>query len=312
MPLIPTDPNSWSPDMYRVFSYFVVATSVAVVYDWVLTFGQEYELIWRQRRSLMTALYIIVRYFGIVYSVCNVIVNLPGILTTDMGCYAMDVGLLWTTLPINCILDFIMISRLHAMYQRSRRMLIFLVVTCVSVSIFCAVIASAGTNLLSIRVVLYGTQCVYEIDASEQLRMFEAYTVATAWQALTLFLATWIVLKHLRELRQQPTGRTAISDCFTVLLKTHAFYFVAFATSSSLNIGLLSPHFSASSSAGAQVYRGLLEFATLLQMFVVGPRLILSVRKYHAKLMPNFDEGTTHIHPMAFRERIPESTDSDV
>jgi hypothetical protein len=76
MPLIPTDPNSWSPDMYRLFSYFVglsrsvisrsvfdygfaVASSVAVVYDWgeqdvlwkkllmslwfspVLTFGQE-------------------------------------------------------------------------------------------------------------------------------------------------------------------------------------------------------------------------------------------------------------------------------
>lgn len=49
-----------------------------------------------------------------------------------------------------------------------------------------------------------------------------------------------------------------------------------------------------------------------MQMFVVGPRLILSVREYHAKLMPNFDEGITNIHPMAFRERIPESTDSDV
>ncbi|KAG2151883.1 hypothetical protein BD769DRAFT_1401903 [Suillus cothurnatus] len=47
--------------MYRVSNYFVVASSVAVVYDWVLTFGQEYELIWRPRRSLMTALYIIVR-----------------------------------------------------------------------------------------------------------------------------------------------------------------------------------------------------------------------------------------------------------
>lgn len=75
-------------------------------------------------------------------------------------------------------------------------------------------------------VFLYGTQCVYEIDASEQLRSFEAYTAATAWEALTLCLAIWIVLKHLRELRQQPTGRTVISDCFTVLLKSHVFYFV--------------------------------------------------------------------------------------
>ncbi|KAG2148019.1 hypothetical protein DEU56DRAFT_783613 [Suillus clintonianus] len=84
MPLIPSDPSLWSLDMYHVFNYFVVASSSAVVYDWVLTFGQEYELIWRQRRSLMTALYIIVRYAGILYSVSNVLLNLPGFLTTDM------------------------------------------------------------------------------------------------------------------------------------------------------------------------------------------------------------------------------------
>jgi hypothetical protein len=47
-------------------------------------------------------------------------------------------------------------------------------------------------------------------------------------------------------------------------------------------------------------------------MFVVGPRLILSVREYHAKLMPNFEEEITNVHPMAFREHIPESIDSDV
>ncbi|KAG2043190.1 hypothetical protein BDR03DRAFT_943087 [Suillus americanus] len=223
----------------------------------------------------------------------------------------MNIALLWSIMPINCLLNIIVISRLHAMYQRSRKMLIFLVVTFVSITIFCTTIAVVGTNLLSIKVLLYGTQCVYEIDASEQLRLFEAYTVATAWEVLTLCLAIWIVVKHLRELQPQSTRRI-MGDCFTVLLKTHALYFVIFSTSSSLNIGLMSPHFSASSSVGAQSYRGILELATLLQMFVVGPRLILSVREYHAKLMPNFEDGTASIHPMAFREYIPESTCSDV
>jgi len=136
-----------------------------------------------------------------------------------------------------------MISRLHAMYQRSRKMLIFLIATFVSTSIFCTAIAVSGTNLLSIselikdtkrirlmqrisEVILYGTQCVYEINASQQLRMFEAYIVATAWEALTLCLAIWIVVKHLRELQPRSTGRSIIGDCFTVLLKTHVLYFV--------------------------------------------------------------------------------------
>ncbi|KAG2345185.1 hypothetical protein BDR05DRAFT_998776 [Suillus weaverae] len=162
-----------------------------------------------------------------------------------------------------------------------------------------------------LEVVLYGTQCVYEINSSEQQRMFEAYTAATAWEAVTLCLAIWIVVKHLRELQPRSTGWTAISDCFTVLLKTHVLYFVIFAISSGLNIGLMVPHFSASSSVGAQIYRGILEFATLFQMFVVGPRLILSVREYHAKLVPNFEEGIDSIYSMVFLEPTPESTGSD-
>ncbi|KAG1883297.1 hypothetical protein F4604DRAFT_1737433 [Suillus subluteus] len=39
------------------------------MYDWALTFGQEVELIWRQRWSLMTFLYLIVRYVGMGYVV---------------------------------------------------------------------------------------------------------------------------------------------------------------------------------------------------------------------------------------------------
>ncbi|KIK34828.1 hypothetical protein CY34DRAFT_812636, partial [Suillus luteus UH-Slu-Lm8-n1] len=49
--------------------HFAVAAGVVVVYDWVLTIGQEIELIWRQRWSLMTVLYLVIRYIGIPYSV---------------------------------------------------------------------------------------------------------------------------------------------------------------------------------------------------------------------------------------------------
>lgn len=56
-----------------------------MVYEWALTFGQEFELVWRQRRSLMNALYISVRYIGIIYSVNNMLLGLPGVLMTDLA-----------------------------------------------------------------------------------------------------------------------------------------------------------------------------------------------------------------------------------
>ncbi|KAG1796252.1 uncharacterized protein HD556DRAFT_1360204, partial [Suillus plorans] len=66
MTLVSNDP-SWWPfiNASLISSYFAVAACAAVIYDWVLTFGQEVELVWGRRWSLMTVLYIIARYLGI-------------------------------------------------------------------------------------------------------------------------------------------------------------------------------------------------------------------------------------------------------
>ncbi|KAG1779003.1 hypothetical protein EV702DRAFT_1089394 [Suillus placidus] len=63
----------------------MVAAGVVVVYDWVLTLGQEIELIWRQRWSLMTVLYLVIRYIGIPYSVTSVLLGIPLVSATDAG-----------------------------------------------------------------------------------------------------------------------------------------------------------------------------------------------------------------------------------
>lgn len=63
----------------------MVAASVGVVYDSALSFAQEVELIWRQRWSLMTVLYLSLRYIGIVYAVINILISLPTFPTTDTG-----------------------------------------------------------------------------------------------------------------------------------------------------------------------------------------------------------------------------------
>ncbi|KAG1804755.1 uncharacterized protein HD556DRAFT_476432 [Suillus plorans] len=74
MTLISNDPSWWPLIVsFRNSSYFVVASSTAMVYDWALTFGKEIELVWRPRWSLMTFLYLWVRCAGIPYIVwvCN-------------------------------------------------------------------------------------------------------------------------------------------------------------------------------------------------------------------------------------------------
>jgi hypothetical protein len=43
---------------------------------------------------------------------------------------------------------------------------------------------------------------------------------------------------------------------------------------------------------GSAIYFGVLQIAQMLQISVLGPHLILSIREYHAKLMARSDNGT--------------------
>jgi hypothetical protein len=42
---------------------------------------------------------------------------------------------------------------------------------------------------------------------------------------------------------------------------------------------------------GSAIYTGVFSIAQMLQMFVLGPRLILSVREHHAKVVARADGG---------------------
>ncbi|KAG2341259.1 hypothetical protein BDR05DRAFT_465102 [Suillus weaverae] len=74
MTVVSNDPSLWPLINWNiVYSYWIVAAGAVVVYDWVLTLGQEIELIWRQRWSLMTVLYLVIRYIGLPYYVVYIL-----------------------------------------------------------------------------------------------------------------------------------------------------------------------------------------------------------------------------------------------
>jgi hypothetical protein len=75
-----------------------------MVYDWVLTLGQEIELIFRQRWSLMTVLYLVIRYIGLPYSVANVLQNMPLVSLTDAGCTTLYCAINGTAVVVSAAL----------------------------------------------------------------------------------------------------------------------------------------------------------------------------------------------------------------
>ncbi|KAG2355018.1 hypothetical protein BDR07DRAFT_574016 [Suillus spraguei] len=144
----------------------------------VLTLGHEIELIWRQRWSPMTVLYMAIRYIGISYSVINVLLNMPSISLTDVVSNIMFYVTNETSVVVAAMLGVIMMARLHAMYERSRIMLIFLVVIFLIVNIACGLIETIALkyHTATEELILSGTyMCDYGYEGGHPTSVFNGF-----------------------------------------------------------------------------------------------------------------------------------------
>ncbi|KAG1738336.1 uncharacterized protein EDB91DRAFT_1347607 [Suillus paluster] len=286
-----------------------VAASAIMVYDWALTFGQEVELVWVSRvpspspskeeedDTIFGTDATLVPHDGYVshYALCW-----DTITPCDIKYSAMS----WTNVITAVMLDVIMIARLHAMYQGSRKMLIFLIVSFLAVNIACIVITAIVLQYVaSEEYVLSGAHtCYYTLWGDTVFLIQMTWILTLIWEVLALCLAVWIAVKHF-------CGLT-IGDVFTVLMKSHVLYFASFAAVAALQLGGFSPIIN-SDSVGVVIYDAFLQVFSVVQMFMLGPRLILSVREVHAKLVAVSDTATD-MASIVFEERVHVSTNNSV
>ncbi|KAG1794876.1 uncharacterized protein HD556DRAFT_1367618 [Suillus plorans] len=262
----------------------------------------------------MTVLYLGMRYLGILCNAITVWSCLPTISLTDTGVISYIVQE-WINVLVFIMLGVVMITRLYAMYERSRNILIFLSVIFLADNIFNGVVTLMVTlHLSGEELILSGThQCSIDFG-DDGLRLdLIIWILGSVWEVLALCLAFWIAVKHFRELRQYSTGNIT-GDCFTVLLKSHVVYFVSFLAVSCFQ--LISDFSQALStvdqnSLKAQIYSEFLQIFLIAQIGVLGPRLILSVRKYYAELVADSDAATA-MTSIAFQERVHISTGNSV
>ncbi|KAG1796862.1 hypothetical protein EV424DRAFT_1546843 [Suillus variegatus] len=211
-------------------------------------------------------------------------------------------------------MQVIMIAWLHAMYQGSRMMLIFLVIIFLAVNITCGVIAAIGLNdTVGEESILSGTyMCYFVHGGNDQILYSMVWILNTVWEVLALCLSVWAAVKHFCELRQlSPSTGSTIGPCFRVLIQSHVLYFASFVSVSCLQLVNISPEIWNSNSIGPQILYGALLILSVVQMFVLGQRLILSVREYHAKLVA-YSDAETSMNSIVFQEHVHVSTSSTV
>jgi len=123
------------------------------------------------------------------------------------------------------------------MYQRSRKMLVFLLV------IF--LVIQVATSVFSVITNLSNSPSTYIVTnpLSHNSYLGGIWIYGLAWETIALCLAIWIAIRHFREL-QRPSKGWAVGDCFTVLIQTHVFYFASFVSVSCLQVALTFSHLS--------------------------------------------------------------------
>ncbi|KIK43301.1 hypothetical protein CY34DRAFT_803973 [Suillus luteus UH-Slu-Lm8-n1] len=216
-----------------------------------------------------------------------------------------------TYMVIIAMLCVIMIAQLHAMYQRSRMILIFLVIIFLAVNIACGVIAAMLLKrTMGEEAILFSMHfCVYGFEEDYRLLFSMIWTLNTVWEVLALSLLIWIALKHFRDLRRLgPSTGLIIRGCFRVLIKSQVFYFASFLCVFCIQFNGI---FTSSDTTGVLILFGASDILLNVQMFVLGPRLILSVREYHADLVAGSDAETS-MESIVFQERVHIQTSSIV
>ncbi|KAG2141176.1 uncharacterized protein EDB93DRAFT_641233 [Suillus bovinus] len=225
----------------------------------------------------------------------------------------MYVAATWIIFVANAILAVIMIARLYAMYQGSRKVLMILIAIFLTVYIAVGLVSGISEGHSSIKeLILSGThQYILQEEERSLVLMILVVCILTMCEVIALCFALWIAVKRCRELRRYSAGGF-VEGFLGALMKSHIIHFASFVVMSCFQLGLLShritgdPYF-----LEYRVYSGLSQTFSLLQLFVLGPRLIIDVREYHAKLIADSDApiGMTSI---AFRERVHVSTSSTV
>ncbi|KAG1787074.1 uncharacterized protein HD556DRAFT_1411193 [Suillus plorans] len=96
-----------------------------------------------------------------------------------------------------------------------------------------------------------------------------------------------------------------------VLTKSHVAYFASFVVASCLELGYLSPAISASNSnsLGPPIYTGVASIFLLMQLFVLGSRLVLGIREHYARVEAD-SYAVTNLSSIACQERVHVQTSS--
>ncbi|KAG1763854.1 hypothetical protein EDD22DRAFT_482752 [Suillus occidentalis] len=201
---------------------------------------------------------------------------------------------------LSCTMYAIMSIRVFAMYSRSRRMRIFLIICFLAASAF-QIITDSLAPVLAVgsasQDYVFSGMGVCTTPMAPMVFFFDGI-LNLCIELLFLVLAARVLVKHTRMMREHAQivefghGR---SDSLAILWD-HVLHFSCYLILSVMQVAAISTN---GDTDGSRWYRSTVTFLVTIQQCVLVPRLVISTRRYFSR-RDYVSDGAIHLGAMAF------------
>ncbi|KAG1734037.1 uncharacterized protein EDB91DRAFT_619767 [Suillus paluster] len=250
-----------------------VAIATLISYEYILQFDKEVKFVWERQWSLMTYLYLAVRYLGLFLAL--VCAFWGGLLyMPERVSYVLALLMEWGFSAYFCLAEVILICRLYALSNQSRVILYVLLglfIPIVALSIGMDVFLYSRPAAFSVKEIItpQAKYCTSSFNMGPMPAIYASIPILI-YDIFLVVLAVTILVKHLKERREI---RMRPNIYVLMIVRYHIIYFVLNLTNQIL-LAVLWANIPTAAMSLSQMF---IDTAP----FIIAPRLIISIWDMH-------------------------------
>lgn len=203
-----------------------VVPATLMVYDYVLSWDDEVEYIWKKRFSIISVIYLIFRYFGILYilfSMAEFIANENS--TNKFFTHDFPAVDMWFSCLAYWFVQIILVLRLYVLYSGSRKVLLAAVSGLAAEAIVMIVCVALLT--ISADEILLNLGFKVSAFPDVALKIYVNYSAMIACECLLFSLAfAAAVRRHREKLGPLPANWNGVKRLKDILIEGNVLYFL--------------------------------------------------------------------------------------
>ncbi|KAG1860490.1 hypothetical protein C8R48DRAFT_246792 [Suillus tomentosus] len=270
-----------------------------MLYEYLLLLDKEVNYVWKRPPSLMSCLYLVVRYLGLFLALlCGFWGGLLYI--PESVSYALIVLIEWGFSVYFWFAEAILIWRLYAICDQSKLLLYVLVglfLPIVALSIGTDIYLYSRRSAFSVKEIITpdAKYCTLSFNIGPMPAIYTSIPIV-CYDILLVVLAAAILARHLKEQRET---HMRINTYMVMIVRYHILYFVLNLTNQILLV-VLWAHIPTPAMSLSELFND-------TAPFILAPRLIISIWDTHAKddcveVSTTFEDCVCLTSPLRFEQ----------